>query len=88
VNDNPPEFNQSYNFDVFENVNVGYIVGRVRANDPDHGINGMVTYALGRLVLVPFRIDPANPGNIVVSQSLDRETGQRYTFNVSHPFYT
>jgi len=84
VNDNPPEFsNQSYSFDVSENVNVNYIAGRVMANDPDHGANGIVTYALGQAVLVPFTIDPNNPGNIVVSQSLDRETSPRYIFNVS-----
>ena len=89
MNDSPPQFSsQSYSFDVQEDVSIGYVVGAVTAHDPDHGTNGMVTYAIGRSVLVPFTTDRDNPGNIVVSQRLDRETGPRYTFNVSFQLET
>jgi hypothetical protein len=47
INDNAPKFPQSfYSFDIDEDTLIDTTVGSVRANDPDQGLNGQVTYSL------------------------------------------
>lgn len=73
-NDNTPQFENGnlYEFKVNVNSAVGTMVGRVIANDPDEGRNGMILYDLQRPKgsgYIPFRLD-SNTGSIYVSGPL------------------
>ena len=75
VNDNPPVFTQTvYKAYILENAAILSNVTVVKADDPDSGINGIVTYSIsagngdGR-----FKIGPTT-GQMTVSGMLDRET--------------
>lgn len=47
TNDNQPIFeNPTYSFDVPENASRGFIVGQVKASDPDVGNNAQITYSV------------------------------------------
>ena len=83
INDHGPMFNQShYTFSVYENVNVGYVVGTLLATDRDEGANAQITY---RLISsnAPFILDGNNPGNIIVNGQLVREDDSQYTLYVN-----
>ncbi|XP_008428317.1 cadherin-23 isoform X2 [Poecilia reticulata] len=78
VNDNNPVFLQpSYQEPVFENVDLGTIVVRVRATDADSGLFAVIEYSLvdgeGK-----FGIKPST-GEIYILSPLDRETKDHYT---------
>ncbi|XP_037320872.2 cadherin-23 [Pungitius pungitius] len=78
VNDNNPFFLQpSYQEPVFENVDLGTIIVRVKATDADSGLFAVIEYSLvdgeGR-----FGIKPAT-GEIYILSLLDRETKDHYT---------
>ncbi|XP_029473103.1 cadherin EGF LAG seven-pass G-type receptor 1 isoform X2 [Rhinatrema bivittatum] len=83
INDNSPIFvSTPFQASVLENVPVGYSVIHIQANDADAGDNARMDY---RLVDIPpncpFQINN-NTGWITVSQELDRETVEHYSFSV------
>ncbi|XP_039477829.1 cadherin-23 [Oreochromis aureus] len=78
VNDNNPVFVQpSYQEPVFENVDLGTTIVRVRATDADSGLFAVIEYSLvdgeGK-----FGIRPST-GEIYILSPLDRETKDHYT---------
>ncbi|XP_027861757.1 cadherin-23 isoform X2 [Xiphophorus couchianus] len=78
VNDNNPVFLQpSYQEPVFENVDLGTTIARVRATDADSGLFAVIEYSLvdgeGK-----FGIKPST-GEIYILSPLDRETKDHYT---------
>ncbi|KAM4730337.1 cadherin-23 [Anableps anableps] len=78
VNDNNPVFLQpSYQEPVFENVDLGTTIVRVRATDADSGLFAVIEYSLvdgeGK-----FGIKPST-GEIYILSPLDRETKDHYT---------
>nr|XP_040035256.1 cadherin-23 isoform X2 [Gasterosteus aculeatus aculeatus] len=78
VNDNNPFFLQpSYQEPVFENVDLGTIIVRVKATDADSGLFAVIEYSLvdgeGK-----FGIKPST-GEIYILSPLDRETKDHYT---------
>ncbi|XP_075932650.1 cadherin-23 isoform X2 [Anarhichas minor] len=78
VNDNNPFFLQpSYQEPVFENVDLGTIIVRVKATDGDSGLFAVIEYSLvdgeGK-----FGIRPST-GEIYILSPLDRETKDHYT---------
>ncbi|XP_037533900.1 cadherin-23 [Nematolebias whitei] len=78
VNDNNPVFLQpSYQVPVFENVDLGTTIIRVRATDADSGLFAVIEYSLvdgeGK-----FDIRPTT-GEIYILSPLDRETKDHYT---------
>ncbi|XP_056292165.1 cadherin-23 [Pseudoliparis swirei] len=78
VNDNNPVFLQpSYQEPVFENVDLGTTIVRVKATDADSGLFAVLEYSLvdgeGK-----FGIKPST-GEIYILSPLDRETKDHYT---------
>ncbi|XP_043991850.1 cadherin-23 isoform X2 [Gambusia affinis] len=78
VNDNNPVFREpSYQEPVFENVDLGTTIVRVRATDADSGLFAVIEYSLvdgeGK-----FGIRPST-GEIYILSPLDRETKDHYT---------
>ncbi|XP_021248692.1 protocadherin Fat 4-like isoform X2 [Numida meleagris] len=92
VNDWPPVFNPVTPFSVNENVDVGFIVGKVTATDRDMGDNAFVLYSLTGGGGNIFEIDELL-GNIKIKNSPDYEDMNKYTLTVnavnnkSAPFY-
>ncbi|XP_037403090.1 protocadherin alpha-13-like [Pygocentrus nattereri] len=88
VNDNAPQFSapviDAY---VHENGQVGGLVTKVKANDPDLGVNAELSYTLleNTNTEVPistmFHINHVN-GEIVSMQSFNYETAKRFQFQV------
>ncbi|XP_050303550.1 protein dachsous [Anthonomus grandis grandis] len=77
INDNDPVFSaEDYAFKIEENLARGTLVGRVRANDADTGINAAIRYSL-----IPgnssFAINAVN-GEITTKDILDRESKETY----------
>ncbi|UYV72311.1 hypothetical protein LAZ67_9002574 [Cordylochernes scorpioides] len=95
VNDNAPVFEyDTYNITVMENLPPGFTVvqvyaqdkDKVKAVDPDLGLNGLVTYSLQNDSLtqtVPFVVDHHN-GSVLIHTSFSdiRVKPSRYTFFV------
>lgn len=81
VNDSPPEFPVSkYEGQVAENSPVGSSVIEVKANDPDKGQNGRVSYRF-RESYDSFALD-SNTGLITTKRVFDREAFGRYNLVV------
>ena len=78
-NDNAPKFTKdSYEATVYENTQLGAIITRVLATDPDDGNNGKVTYRItSQTPENRFRID--QQGQIILTGDLDYEREQTYT---------
>ncbi|MEE6481192.1 hypothetical protein FKM82_012777 [Ascaphus truei] len=83
VNDNAPIFvSTPFQATVLENVNLGYSVVHIQANDADSGDNARIQYSLTDTPPnFPFVINN-NTGWITVSSELDRESVEFYTFGV------
>ena len=83
TNDNPPVFSQNtYKFNVSEDVPTGTSVGRVTASDADTGLNAVLTYLIGSFLQgdsTHFKVDPST-GVISTNGLLDREDVQTYSF--------
>jgi hypothetical protein len=78
----PPTFNStSYEFACSEDVQAPFLLGSVRATDPDFGSNGDLLYSISSATTVPFSIDPTL-GAVSVSGALDREQQPAYTVSV------
>lgn len=83
VNDNAPMFvSTPFQATVLENVAIGYSVIHIQAIDGDSGYNALLEYRLTDTVPgFPFTINNST-GWITVSEELDRETTDFYTFGV------
>ena len=81
LNDNAPVFaNETYTVSISEAAGIGSHIVRVSATDEDSGTNMVITYSLEN-VSSTFSINSAT-GDIVLIQSLDRESISQYTLNV------
>lgn len=83
VNDNAPMFvSTPFQATVLENVAIGYSVIHIQAIDGDSGENARLDYRLTDITPgFPFTINNST-GWITVSNELDRETTDFYTFGV------
>ncbi|XP_060885601.1 cadherin EGF LAG seven-pass G-type receptor 1 isoform X2 [Labrus mixtus] len=83
VNDNAPMFvSTPFQATVLENVAIGYSVIHIQAIDSDSGDNALLEYRLtGTAPGFPFTVNNST-GWITVSDELDRETTEFYTFGV------
>lgn len=82
VNDNPPLFTKKfYEMKVKENQEAGEPVGNVFATDADIGINAVLRYSLEPSV-TEFEINESNGFIYTALKNLDRETKDRYSFEV------
>ncbi|NWQ87589.1 PCD23 protein, partial [Burhinus bistriatus] len=82
INDNSPSFTSSPLSYVMEDVEVGFLVHRIIAKDPDEGRNGQVTYhILSGNENKAFVLDKIT-GLLTTAQLLDREIQERYSFTV------
>lgn len=83
INDNSPSFQKrQYSFSVSENSLPNIIVGEVRADDADSGINQEIYYDILRDhgEQAPFVV--VQNGSVLVTVALDREHRGRYSFQV------
>uniref|UniRef100_A0A8C5CHP8 Protocadherin 8 n=1 Tax=Gadus morhua TaxID=8049 RepID=A0A8C5CHP8_GADMO len=85
-NDNSPIFDlSSLRVELLEDAPVGHRVLRVRAHDPDQGVNGEVTYAFvdGPLseTMRVFHLD-AVTGDVTLKSMVDFEKRRSYEFNI------
>uniref|UniRef100_A0A7N6B4V0 Cadherin EGF LAG seven-pass G-type receptor 1a n=1 Tax=Anabas testudineus TaxID=64144 RepID=A0A7N6B4V0_ANATE len=83
VNDNAPMFvSTPFQATVLENVAIGYSVIHIQAIDGDSGENARLDYRLTDTTPgFPFTINNST-GWVTVSEELDRETTEFYTFGV------
>ncbi len=82
VNDNAPTFTNLPNTTtVHENVNFGYNVFVVNAEDRDAAFAGVVTYSISEDTPGPFTIN-AFTGTVTVSGNLDYETDEVYNIKI------
>uniref|UniRef100_A0A8C3J6Z4 Cadherin domain-containing protein n=1 Tax=Calidris pygmaea TaxID=425635 RepID=A0A8C3J6Z4_9CHAR len=82
INDNSPSFTSSSLSYVMEDVEVGFLVHRIIAKDPDERRNGEVTYhILSGNENKAFVLDKIT-GLLTTAQLLDREIQDRYSLTV------
>ena len=84
INDNEPIFEKTfYNASLKENERVGLCFLKVKATDPDCGINSVVRYKIGEAANVAgkFRIKPSS-GEICLDSALDHERESSYDLTV------
>ncbi|KAM9511842.1 protocadherin gamma-C5-like isoform 7-T7 [Salvelinus alpinus] len=86
INDNAPQFErQLYEANVNENAAPGTQILRVKATDPDEGLNGEIEYAFGEQtpdsVTALFDID-SSTGVIVIKRHLNYEQTSLYKFDI------
>ncbi|KAF1601855.1 Protocadherin-23, partial [Eudyptes chrysolophus] len=82
INDNSPSFTSSPLSYVMEDVEVGFLVHRIIAKDPDEGRNGQVTYhILSGNENKAFVLDKIT-GLLSTARFLDREIQERYSLAV------
>ncbi|KAF1612938.1 Protocadherin-23, partial [Eudyptes chrysolophus] len=82
INDNSPSFTSSPLSYVMEDVDVGFLVHRIIAKDPDEGRNGQVTYhILSGNENKAFVLDKIT-GLLSTARLLDREIQERYSLAV------
>ncbi|XP_067854263.1 cadherin-8-like [Heptranchias perlo] len=87
VNDNPPKFTQSlYHLSVFEDMQVGDVAGRVKANDRDVGQNARSLYDIvdgdGMGVFEITTDSQTQEGIVTLKKPLDFESKRSYTLKV------
>ncbi|XP_060728439.1 protocadherin-15a [Tachysurus vachellii] len=82
ANDNTPTFSQvSYNIEVFTNMQPGETVIQLTAQDPDEGLNGLVTYTIlagdqGHFVI------SSRTGRITIAPGVSLSVGRSYALTV------
>ncbi|NWZ25969.1 PCD23 protein, partial [Asarcornis scutulata] len=82
INDNSPSFMSSSLSYVVEDAEVGFLVHRISAKDPDEGRNGQVTYhIISGNENKSFILDKIT-GLLSTAQLLDREVQERYSLTV------
>uniref|UniRef100_A0A8C3B786 Cadherin domain-containing protein n=1 Tax=Cairina moschata TaxID=8855 RepID=A0A8C3B786_CAIMO len=82
INDNSPSFMSSSLSYVLEDAEVGFLVHRINAKDPDEGRNGQVTYhIISGNENKSFILDKIT-GLLSTAQLLDREVQERYSLMV------
>nr|AFI99116.1 seven transmembrane protocadherin flamingo [Clytia hemisphaerica] len=82
VNDNKPAFTKNlYTFTIEEDAKIGAVVGHLQATDNDEGRNKEVRYQFKERKHEYFSIN-AESGSIRTIKLLDRETIERFTFEV------
>uniref|UniRef100_A0A8K9X5Z0 Cadherin domain-containing protein n=1 Tax=Oncorhynchus mykiss TaxID=8022 RepID=A0A8K9X5Z0_ONCMY len=86
INDNAPQFErQLYEANVNENAAPGTQILRVKATDPDEGLNGEIEYVFGEQtpdsVTALFDID-SSTGVIVIKRQLNYEQTSLYKFDI------
>nr|XP_047927782.1 protocadherin-23 [Anser cygnoides] len=82
INDNTPSFMSSSLSYVVEDAEVGFLVHRINAKDPDEGRNGQVTYHIvSGNENKSFILDKIT-GFLSTAQLLDREVQERYSLMV------
>eukprot|EP00063_Salmo_salar_P080609 XP_014055444.1 PREDICTED: protocadherin gamma-C5-like isoform X3 [Salmo salar] len=86
INDNAPQFErQLYEANVNENAAPGTEILRVKATDPDEGLNGEIEYVFGEQtpgsVTALFDID-SSTGVIVIKKKLNYEQTSLYKFDI------
>ncbi|NWI85029.1 PCD23 protein, partial [Pitta sordida] len=82
INDNSPNFISSSLSYVMENVEVGFLVHHIIAEDPDEGRNGQVTYhILSGNENKAFILDKIT-GLLTTAQLLDREIQEHYSLAI------
>nr|XP_033790872.1 cadherin-6-like [Geotrypetes seraphini]XP_033790873.1 cadherin-6-like [Geotrypetes seraphini]XP_033790874.1 cadherin-6-like [Geotrypetes seraphini]XP_033790875.1 cadherin-6-like [Geotrypetes seraphini]XP_033790876.1 cadherin-6-like [Geotrypetes seraphini] len=87
VNDNPPRFPQStYQFKIAESAPPGHLVGKIKANDIDEGVNAEITYHIadgdGSDMFDLITDKNTQEGLIMVKKALDFEKKKLYTLKV------
>ncbi|OTF76912.1 Cadherin-like protein, partial [Euroglyphus maynei] len=85
MNDNRPYWKQSkYVFDISEDASVGTLIGQVLAFDMDLGGNASLVYNISQQQQQDSQMFGINPltGQIYLRSNLDRESKDRYEFNV------
>ncbi|XP_039609081.1 cadherin-6 isoform X1 [Polypterus senegalus] len=87
VNDNPPRFPHGvYQFITPESTEVGFQVGRIKANDSDIGVNAEVAYSIisgdGAEMFEISTDKETQEGVITVKRPLDYERKKLYTLKV------
>lgn len=85
ANDNSPQFDRSaYDAEISETSPVDTTILRLHADDPDHGLNGVVVYRLARRPgqrAAPFAVDNRT-GEIYLTGGLDFEQQRTYQLTV------
>lgn len=82
INDNPPEFSlSSYTVSMSEAAELGTLVIKVHATDPDYGANKRIQYNFVTPDEDHFKIIPEY-GIITLAKPLDRETQSSYSLKV------
>ncbi|XP_022534853.1 cadherin-10a [Astyanax mexicanus] len=87
VNDSPPRFAySSYHLSAYESAEIGFTVGRIKANDGDEGENAEMKYRIvdgdGKDSLDIITDEITQEGVIVVRKQLDYESRRVYTIKV------
>uniref|UniRef100_A0AAR2KRY6 Cadherin-6 n=1 Tax=Pygocentrus nattereri TaxID=42514 RepID=A0AAR2KRY6_PYGNA len=87
VNDSPPRFAySSYHLSTYESAEIGFTVGRIKANDGDEGQNAEMKYRIvegdGKDSLDIITDEVTQEGIIVVRKQLDYESRRVYTIKV------
>ncbi|GCB67570.1 cadherin-8 [Scyliorhinus torazame] len=87
INDNPPKFTQSlYHLSVLEDMTVGDVAGRVKANDRDVGQNARSLYEIidgdGMGMFEITTDTQTQEGVVTLKKPLDFETKRSYTLKV------
>ncbi|XP_055980533.1 protocadherin gamma-B7 isoform X17 [Sorex fumeus] len=85
ANDNAPQFSQNvYRVSLSEDVPPGTSVLRVKATDPDEGVNAEVTYSFVGVTDKAQRVFSldSNSGTVTTHQPLDFEDVERYIMDI------
>ena len=87
MNDNTPNINPPYEFDIYENQIPGTVLGCISASDDDDGVNSALSYSIvnGSEVVscsddIPFSIN--NSGCLLLCETVDYESTISYTLTV------
>ncbi|XP_054915428.1 cadherin-10a isoform X1 [Poeciliopsis prolifica] len=85
VNDSPPRFaNHSFRVTTVESTEIGGAIGRIKADDPDVGLNAEMEYSIvgGHDTFNIITDQATQEGIIVIKKALDYESKRDYEFRV------
>ena len=72
---------QRYNFWVYDNSSIGYVIGDVNATDADSGQFGLIQYRIINDVNDYFSIDPTTVRQRRLGLRTDRRTDRRNCYS-------